>query len=610
MIPLEDLFRSPERAMVRLSPDGNRLAYLAPWNRRLNIHVQPVGGGDAVRVTDATERDIAGYFWASNERLVFVQDRGGDENYRLFAVDPDGANRLDLTPFDGVKCDLIDDLRDVDDEVLFQMNRRRPELFDAYRLNVRSGEIELLAENPGNVQSWISDHAGRLRLAVTTDGVNTELLHREDESSDWHSVARYDFKESASPQFFTPDNRDLYVASNVGRDRFAIALLDLADGREKEVLFEHPEVDVTQTMYSRERSRLTGALFETDRLHYHFFDDDRAALQRTIDEAMPGYENRIVSYSRDESRCVVHSGSDRQPGRYYLLEVERGQLQLLFAGAPWLDEERMAPVEPIRLKARDGLTLHGYLTRPLGSEGPVPLVVHPHGGPWHRDSWGFDPELQLLADRGYAVLQVNFRGSTGYGRRFWEASFGEWGLKMQDDVTDAVRWAIDAGHADPQRVAIYGGSYGGYATWAGVTKTPELYACGVSYVGVSNLFTWIESIPAYWKIYLEMLYEMVGHPERDAERFRATSPLFHVEQIRCPMLVAQGANDPRVPQHESDQIVAALRQKGLDLEYLLKEDEGHGFRNEENRFEFYRAMERFLARHLGGRFEAEAAASS
>lgn len=598
-IPLEDFFRTPDKAMARVSPDGTHLAWLAPWERRLNVHVRRLSDGATRRVTDARERDVAGFCWASDRRLVYARDRGGDENYRLYAVDREGGEPLDLTPFDGVKCDLVDDLPDRDAEILFQMNRRRPEVFDAWRANVETGELTPVAENPGNVQAWIPDHRGRLRAAATTDGVRTAILAREEADGGWRAVAEYDFKESAQPQCFTPDDRDLYVSTNVGRDRAAIRTLDLATGALGPVLFEHPVVDVAHAVYSRKKRKLIAAAFETDRLEYHFFDEERAEVQRRIDEALPGRENRLVSLSRDETVGVVYSGSDRTMGSFHLWRAADGTVEELFPVSPWLDEAAMAPMRPISYAARDGRTIRGYLTTPAGAtEGPGPLVVVPHGGPWHRDTWGFDPEVQFLANRGYTVLQPNFRGSTGYGREFWEAGFGQWGRAMQDDVTDGVRWAIDAGVADPRRVAIYGGSYGGYAALSGLTVTPELYACGVSYVGVSNLFTWIESIPPYWKLYLDMLYEMVGHPERDADRFRATSPLFHVDRIRAPLLVAQGANDPRVPQRESDQIVEALRARGVEVEYLVKQDEGHGFRNEENRFEFYRALERFLDAHL------------
>jgi dipeptidyl aminopeptidase/acylaminoacyl peptidase len=599
MIPLEDFFRKPDKITLRLSPDGTRLAFLSPWERRLNLFVTDLRGGETRRVTQATERDIGGYVWANDERLIYVQDRGGDENFRLHAVGRDGSNPLDLTPFDGVKCDIVDDLEDNEREVLFQMNRRDPKVFDVYRLDVNSGEMELAALNPGNVQSWHTDHRGRLRLAVTTDGVNTSLLYRPSERDDWHPVATYDFKEYARPCLFTFDDEALYVTSNVGRDRAAIFEYDLETGKEGRLVFEHPEVDVSRVLYSKKRKKLTGVLYETDRLRLSFVDAERERIQRFLDGQLPGYDNLLTSYSRDETRYIVHSSSDRTLGSYYLLDVESMDLTRLFDISPWLEERRMAAMRPVAYTSRDGLNIRGYLTVPVdaGSRN-LPLVIHPHGGPWARDSWGFNPEVQFLANRGYAVLQMNFRGSAGFGRKFLEAGFGQWGLSMQDDISDAVRWAVDQGIADPARVAIYGGSYGGYASLAGLTYSPELYACGISYVGVSNLFTWIESIPPYWKPYLEMLYEMVGHPERDADRLRRTSPYFNAERIQVPLLVAQGANDPRVPKQESDQIVEALRSRGVAVEYMVKENEGHGFQNEENRFDFYRVLESFLERHL------------
>ena len=599
MIPLEDFFKKPDKIMPRLSPGGTRLAYLEPYQRRLNVMVRDLASGETRRVTEATERDISGFVWVSEDRLVYVQDTGGDENYRLYAVGHDGSNRLDLTPFEDVKCDVVDELEENENEILFQMNRRKKECFDVYRLDVHSGEMKIVDENPGNIQSYMTDHEGRLLLATTTDGVNTSILYRETEDAPWSTVATYDYRENARPLAFGFDGGSIYVSSNLGRDKSAIYSYDLADGQPKELLFEHADVDVSGLLYSKKRKVVTGTAYETDRLHYEFFDDDRRRLQELVDERLPGYQNRLVSHSLDEKRYVVYSAGDRTMGGYHLFDVDTLELTKLFDISPWLNESQMAHMEPIEYASRDGLKIRGYLTLPAGKEAKgLPLVVHPHGGPWHRDSWGFDPEVQFLASRGYAVLQMNFRGSTGYGREFLEASFGQWGLAMQDDVSDGVNWAVSKGIADPKRVAIYGGSYGGYSTLVGLTKTPELYACGISYVGVSNLFTWISAIPPYWKPYLEMMYEMVGHPERDAQRFRETSPFFNADRIQAPLLVAQGANDPRVRKEESDQIVQALTERGIQVEYLVKENEGHGFSNEENRFEFYRAMESFLARHL------------
>lgn len=599
MIPLEDFFRKPDRTVVRISCGGRRIAWMAPYERRLNIFTRNLEDGTEHRATGVTDRDLSGYTWVSDTRLLYARDSGGDENYHLFGVDFDGGNPIDLTPFEGVKCELIDDLPDSDDEVLFQMNQRKPELFDVYRLNVISGKLDLVAENPGNIQSWMTDHDGKLRVATTTDGLHSTLLFRETEDEAWREVATYNFKEYARPLLFTFDNRQLYVSSNLGRDTAAIYTYDPQTGKPLELIFEHPDVDVANLIYSRVRKTLTGVAYETDRIDRKYFDEQAEEFQAFIDHELAGRENTVVSESRDEQRLIIHSGDDRDLGRYCLVDVEARTIERLFEISPWLDAERMAPMKAIRYEARDGLEVSGYLTLPPSeSPGALPTIVLPHGGPWHRDSWGFNPEVQFLANRGYAVLQMNFRGSAGFGRRFMERGFGEWGLAMQDDISDAVAWAIAEGIADPTRVAIYGGSYGGYAALAGVTSTPDLYACGVSYVGVSNIFTWIESIPPYWKPYLEMIYEMVGHPERDADRLRKTSPLFHVDRIRCPLLVVQGANDPRVPKAESDQIVAALQERKITVEYLVKDNEGHGFTNEENRFEFYRTLEAFLAQHM------------
>jgi dipeptidyl aminopeptidase/acylaminoacyl peptidase len=479
------------------------------------------------------------------------------------------------------------------------MNRRQAELFDVYRLNVSTAELQICGENPGNIQSWMTDHDGRLRLATTTDGVHTSILARDQEDQPWRTVATYDFKESATPLLFSFDNQDVFVSSNVGRDKAAIFRYDLKNGSESELIAEHEAVDLSRLLYSRRRKVLTAVAFETDRRGYQFFDETRATIQALLDEQLPDTENALTSHSRDESRYVVYAGSDRTRGHYHLLDRNSNQLQKLFDLSPWLRQEEMARLQPIGVTSRDGWNLPGYVTRPVGVEGgPGPLIVHPHGGPWHRDSFGFQAEVQFLASRGYSVLQVNFRGSTGYGRKFWEASFGEWGGCMQDDITDAVQWAIDTDIADPKRIGIYGGSYGGYATLAGLTKTPDLYACGVSFVGPSNLFTFLESIPPYWKPFLEMMHEMVGHPERDQARLRETSPFFQADRICAPLLVAQGANDPRVKKAESDQIVSALQKRGVPVQYLVKENEGHGFHNEENMFEFYRILEQFLAEHL------------
>lgn len=465
-------------------------------------------------------------------------------------------------------------------------------------MNIKTGELHQLAENPGNISSWITDHTGALRLALTTDGVNNSLLHRATDDAEWETLFTLNFKETLSPLFFTFDNKNLYAASNIGRDKTAIVLYDIAERKEIKELFAHDEVDVSSLNYSGERKVLTSISYTTDRRTRVFLDDQTEAIYARLEKELTGKEVVLSAGNKAEDKFIVRTYSDRSLGAYYFFDVATDELTKIEDVSPWLDEEALCEMQSISYVSRDGLRIPGYLTLPKDVNGPVPVVVNPHGGPWARDGWGFNPEVQFLANRGYAVLQMNFRGSVGYGRAFWEASFKQWGLSMQDDISDGVHWLIEQGIADPKRIAIYGGSYGGYATLAGLAFTPDLYACGVDYVGVSNLFTFMKTIPPYWEPFLDMMYEMVGHPEEDKELMAAASPVMHTERITAPLLVAQGAKDPRVNVDESDQMVAAMRKRGVEVEYLVEAEEGHGFRNEENRFKFYRAMERFLSEHL------------
>ena len=599
-IPVRDFFRHPERSNFRISPDGNTLAFLQPYERRMNIYVQPIAGGEPKRLTNETARDIPDHFWKGPDRLVYVKDFGGDENFHVVAVNKDGSGLKDLTPFDGVRAEIIDQLRDFPDQLLVGLNKRNKEVFDAYRLDLKTGELELIAENPGNITSWLADHAGNIRGAQTTDGVNTSFLYRDGASGPFTTVLTTSFRDSFSPLFFTFDNKSLYAASNLGRDKQAIVLVDPATTKEQKVLFEHPDVDVDGLSFSRKRKVLTTISYVTWKPQRKFLDAETEKLFAALDKQLPGYEFGIQSTTDDEDRFVVAAYNDRTPGTRYLYDRGADKLTKLGDIAPWLPETKMARVKPIEYKSRDGLTINAYITLPNGEESKnLPVIVNPHGGPWARDVWGWNPEVQMLANRGYAVLQMNFRGSTGYGRRFWQASFKQWGLKMQDDITDGVNYLVKEGIADPKRICIYGGSYGGYATLAGVTYTPDLYACAVDYVGVSNLFTFLNTIPPYWKPFLDMMHEMVGEPEKDKALLTAASPALNADRIKTPLFIAQGARDPRVNIDESNQMVKALKARGVDVPYMVKENEGHGFRNEENQFDFYEAMDRFLAKYLG-----------
>ena len=602
-IPLEDFFKNPEKSSYQISPNGSFYSYMAPYKNRMNIFIQKIGDSSATQLTFEEKRDISGYFWPNNEQLVFLKDDAGDENFHLFGVDIDGSNPISFTDFDGVRAQIIDDLPDQKDFIIIGLNKRNKQVFDPYRLNLKSGKISILAENPGNIQGWMFDHEGKLRIATAiVDGVNTSLLYRDSEQEEFKTIVTTNFKEGFSPQFFTFDNKNIIGTSNLGRDKSVVIELDPSTGKEVKELYGNEDYDVGGVAYSRKRKVITAAYYNSWKSERHFFDQQSKALFEKVQNHLPGYEISVSGMSDDENIFIIRTYSDKSLGAYFIYNAKEDNLDKIVEVSPWIDENEMSNQLPISYNSRDGLKINGYLTLPKGYDmenaKDLPVVINPHGGPWARDEWGFNPEIQFLANRGYAVLQMNFRGSVGYGRKFWEASFKKWGREMQDDITDGTQWLIDQGIADKKRIAIYGGSYGGYATLMGLVKEPQLYAAGVDYVGVSNMFTFMKTIPPYWEPMLEMMYEMVGDVEKDSAMLREVSPVFHVDKIKAPLFIAQGANDPRVNVDESDQMVKAMKEKGIEVEYLVKDNEGHGFRNEENKFDFYRAMEKFLSIQL------------
>lgn len=614
VIPMQDFFKNPEKSGYQISPDGQYFSYRAPWKNRMNIFVQKVGDTTAVQVTTDTVRDVSGYFW-KGDRLLYSRDINGDENYIVFSASRDGKEVKALTPEKDVVAGIMDDLHNLpgmETKVLIQMNQRNPQVFDPYLCDIVSGELKPLYDNSKeNFEGWITDHTGTIRFASKTEGTDNVFYYRASEQEPFTEYMRTGFKDSWSPLLFTFDNKNLIVSHNLnGRDKSAVVEWDLAGKKEIKLLHEDADNDVYGVDWSRKRQVLTMFTWEGEKAEKHIIDEQTRKLYTFLEGKFPGYEVMVASESDDETKRTVWVGSDRVTGRFYYHEDGKDELQLLCDRTPWLKEEHMAEMKPITYTSRDGMTIHGYLTLPVGREAKdLPVVVNPHGGPWARDGWGFNQEVQFLANRGYAVLQMNFRGSTGYGRKHWEASFKQWGKTMQNDITDGVEWLVKQGIADPKRVAIYGGSYGGYATLAGITFTPDLYACAVDYVGVSDLFTFQRTIPPYWAPFKAMMYEMVGDPVKDSLLLDAASPARHADRIKTPLFIAQGANDPRVKKSESDQMVAALKARGIEVEYMVKDNEGHGFHNEENRFDFYGAMEKFLDQHIGSGYKGATAAA-
>ncbi|PLT32881.1 S9 family peptidase [Bacillus sp. V5-8f] len=593
-IPLDHFFKQPEKDQFSVSPNGEYIAFVQPWENRLNIFVQKSGEKEAKRITSEKDRDIMYFTWKNNDKIVYVKDNGGDENFHIFIANRDGSGAKDMTPFPNTLAWPLDELESQPDEILIQMNQRNPAFFDVYKLNIRTGELKMAAENPGNITGWLTDHKGDVRVAVVSNGVNNQILYRETIEKPFQPVMSTKFGDSFTPVMFTYDNKKLYVISNVGRDKAALELFDPTMKKVTETIYENDQVDVLSFIPDEEKG-IAAVLYETDKVQFHYMDQEYEELHKKLMNKLPGKQVSFGKVNKESTKLMVRTWNDKSLGTYYFYDPKEDRLEKIADVTPWLNESKLADVEAISYKSRDGLTLHGYLTLPKGVPAKnLPVIINPHGGPWARDSWGFNPELQFLANLGYAVLQVNFRGSTGYGKAFMDAGNKQWGKAMQNDLTDGVQWLIKEGIADQKKVAIYGGSYGGYATLAGLAFTPDLYAAGIDYVGPSNLFTLLNSLPPYWESERRMFHERMGDPVKDKDLLEEISPLFHVDKIKAPLFVVQGANDPRVKKAESDQIVSALRERGVDVPYMVKDNEGHGFYNVENQLDFYKGMEKFL----------------
>lgn len=606
LIPRDILFGNPDKAQPRLSPDGERLSYIAPVDGVLNVWVGSVGGDDFEPVTKDDGRGIQMHLWAEDgKHLLYLQDKDGDENWRIFAVDPETKETRDLTPFDDVQAGILAASKHFPDDILIMMNRRDPRLHDVFRLSVSTGELVPVAENPGDFVGWLADEEYEIRAGqrMAPDG-GSELFVRESEDGEWGKLITWNQEDGLSSGPVGFSGNKLHLLDSRGANASRVVSLDLETGKTK-VLAEDPvyDADAFSLMVHPDTHEIQAVAFDRARLEWTILDEDIREDFENIKKLNPG-DFTVESRDRADENWLVGFTRDKGGVSYYSYGRRKGEGTHLFDDRPELAGYELAEMEPVSFVSRDGLDIHGYLTVPPGAgDEPLPMVLNVHGGPWARDVWGYHPEAQWLANRGYACLQINFRGSTGYGKKFLNAGNREWGAKMHDDLVDAVEWAVGEGVADVDRVGIYGGSYGGYAALVGATFTPGVFRCAVDLVGPSSLVTLIESVPPYWEPMIAQFHERVGNPETEREFLESRSPLFKVENIQVPMLIAQGANDPRVKQAESEQIVAAMKQKNIDHEYLLFEDEGHGFVRPENRLKFYAAAEDFLAKHLGGRAE-------
>ncbi len=604
MIPRQVLFGNPERIAPALSPDGSLIAYVAPAGDVLNLWLMDADGTDPRQITFDEGRGVTDYFWAENGRhILYMQDQAGEENTHVYRLDVSTGEVTDLTPYEGVKAYVSATDRDRPDTVLIEMNADDPMLFDVYEADLVTGELTPVESNPGFVLGWIPDEDLTVRVAYAMDGEGGQMLMSKDPEGNWTPFLSWGPEEMVYPVRMTKDGSGIYLNSTLGSNTSRLVRYDPASGEET-VLASDPLCDAGGVFFDEETVTPRAVTFTYLRRRVEILDP---ALQADFDFLSTVAEGDffIASSDRAEDVWIVGYYSPSNPVSYYLYDRIAGTAGFLFSAIPALEDYEPADVRPLLIPARDGLMLPSYLTLPPGVDSTgLPLVMFVHGGPWARDNYGYDPISQLLANRGFAVLQVNFRGSTGFGREFLNAANREWGGAMQDDVTDAATWAVDQGYADPERLVIAGASFGGYATLAGVAFTPDLYAAAVDLFGPSDLITFRQSVPAYWRPMDALLDVRIGSLAADSSLLADRSPLNHADEIRTPLLVIQGANDPRVVQAESDQLVDALRAVGTPVEYVLYADEGHGFALEANNLDFAGRMEEFLARHIEGvRFE-------
>lgn len=609
-LPLEYFFKPARYSNMQLSPDGTHLAAIAPHEEHRNIAVIDLETFESRFVTTITDSEVSGFTWANDDRILFFMDADGNESFGIFAVNKDGSGGRTLAePSIGRSfrfTSVLDILEDDPEYILVTNNERLAAYPDVYRMWIKNGSMKRIFRNPGNITAWITDQQGEIRFAnAQVKGPSTQVLYMPPGADEWETLLTFRYDEPGfSPVNISHDGKTAYMASNLTlagerRDKAGLYSYDLEQRKLKELLFEHPDVDVGGVFISDVTEELVAAAYYTDQPHAHYFDAEWEAVQQNLDQALPDTINTISSTTRDETMSIVTAWDSTRPATYYMFDREKSSLEELVESRPWVDPDQMAEMRPIKYQARDGLLINGYLTLPVGVEANnLPMIINPHGGPWARDRYGYNSEIQFLANRGYAVLQVNFRGSTGYGMDFIDAGNGEWGLAMQDDITDAVSWAIEEGFANPERVCIYGGSYGGYATMAGLTYTPELYKCGINYVGVTSIPLLFKTMPEAWASGRPQMEWRIGSPDANKELLEDRSPLNHIENIQAPLMMAYGKRDARVALSHALKTEKELKRHEKEYQLMIKKDEGHGFRKYENRMDYYKMMEDFLADNL------------
>lgn len=601
VIPVNDFFKSQDRATYRISPNGKYLSYLKAEDKRLHLFVEEISSGKVTQLTKLEEKNISFYAWVSDDELIYYKEKDGRRfQSDLFIINKNGGDERQLSTNEKAKIRVLQDQLIDGKYLLVQSNQRDSTVSDVYRLNVRDGKMEMAAQNPGNITYWIADARGKLRMAVSSDGVNETILYRANEFQKFKAIVTINFKTNLIPVAFSENKPNIiYAISNVGRDKNALVEVDCTTGKENKVLFANDSLNVVEAQYSRQKGKMDYVVTESWKKEKHYLDEEAKSRYQKIDALLPKTESRIIDGDQHENVFVIRTFTDRNPGSYYLYIADQASVKKLTDNNSSIREEEMCEMKPISYTSRDGLKINGYLTLPLNTiPKNLPVVVMPHNGPGQRNSWGYNAEVQFLANRGYAVLQVNYRGSTGYGMKFHSAGFKQWGAKIQDDVDDGVKWLIAEKVANPQQIAIYGSGFGGFIALNSAIKNPKMYKCAASNGGVLNLFSYLKSIPPFLKSNLQMYYEMIGNPNTDFDYMHQASPLFHADKVKIPIFITQNVKDPRINSSDAIQFVKELKKRNAPVTYYEKEDSPFSINREESRQKVYTALEQFLESNL------------
>ncbi|RZL39657.1 MAG: S9 family peptidase [Pedobacter sp.] len=600
-IPVDNFFRTQDKAYYHVSPDGKSLSYLKLQDKKLDLFIENIETGSVKQLTHLNEKNISFYFWTSNNELIYyTEDESKERKSDLFVVSKDGSSQKQLSSNEKTKVRVLEDQLIDDKYIIVASNKRDSTVFDVYRLNVRTGKMNIAAQNPGNITEWVTDNKGILKIAVASDGVNETLLYRESESNPFKPVITNNFETTLQPVAFAENEADvLFAISNVNRDKNALVALDLKTGKEKQVLFGNDSLNVVDAKYSKTKKKMIFVTCEGWKKEKFYLDDSTKVRYTKIDELLPNTEWRIMDKDKGDNVFVVRTYTDKNPGSYYLYVAAQNKLKKLADINPSIDEKDMSEMKPISYKSSDGLTINGYLTLPKGKNPTnLPVVVLPHSGPGGRNTWGYNADVQFLANRGYAVLQVNYRGSGGYGKSFYAAGFKQWSDKIQEDVNDGVKWLIKEKIANPKKIAIYGNGLGGFIALNCLYKNPDIYSCGGSNSGVISLFSYLTTIPPFLKSNLQMYYEIFGNPETDTDYTRFASPVFHADKFRSPVFFAQNPKDPRVNVAQGVQFVKELKKRNVPVTYIEKEESSNPVLRQQGRTALYKALEGFLKENL------------